>query len=68
VIRTAISRLSSRVVARARQLLPAAGGGVAIEYGLIAALIVLVIIGALGDLGETLVALPLPALITALGG
>lgn len=40
-------------------------GAVAIEYGLIAALIVLVVIGALVQLGDSLVSLPLPKLIDA---
>jgi Flp pilus assembly pilin Flp len=41
-------------------------GGVAIEYGLIAALIVAAIIGVLGDLSDALVGLPLSSLVDAL--
>jgi Flp pilus assembly pilin Flp len=43
-------------------------GAAAIEYALVAAMIALVIVGALGELGAALVALPLPALITAFEG
>ncbi len=68
VSRTVISALSRRVPAPARRLLEATEGGTAIEYALVASLIAFVIIGALGDLGDALVALPLPSLVTALGG
>jgi Flp pilus assembly pilin Flp len=47
-----------------RRLSSDADGGVALEYGLIAALIVVAIIGVLGDLSEALVGLPLSSLIT----
>jgi Flp pilus assembly pilin Flp len=43
-----------------------ATGGVAIEYGLIAALIVTAIIGVLGDISDALIGLPLGAIIDAL--
>ena len=56
------------VMTRARRLLPATGGATTIEYALLASLIALAILGALGNLGNALVALPLPALVTALGG
>jgi Flp pilus assembly pilin Flp len=68
VSRTAISQPMRRVAALARRLLLATEGTQAIEYALVAGLIALVIIGALADLGDALVALPLPSLITALGG
>jgi Flp pilus assembly pilin Flp len=68
VNRTTILRLATLVVARARRLLRATEGTSTIEYALLVALLTLVIVGALGDLGEALIALPLPALITALGG
>ncbi len=55
-------------MARALRMLRATAGGVSIEYALLAGLIAVVLIGALGNLGEALVALPLPALITAIGG
>jgi hypothetical protein len=42
-----------------------ATGAVAIEYGLIAALIVLAILGSIIQLGETLFGLPLPLLVDA---
>jgi Flp pilus assembly pilin Flp len=67
VSRTAIPQLR-RVATLARRLLAATEGTQAIEYALVAGLIALVIIGALADLGDALVALPLPSLITALGG
>lgn len=41
-------------------------GATAIEYGLIAALIVIAIIGVLGDVRDALVGLPLSTLINAL--
>jgi pilus assembly protein Flp/PilA len=41
-------------------------GGVAIEYGLIAALIVVAILGVLGDVSDALIGLPLGAIIDAL--
>jgi Flp pilus assembly pilin Flp len=41
-------------------------GAVAIEYALLAALLALAIVGALGNLGNTLRSLPLPELINAL--
>ena len=40
-------------------------GAVALEYGLIAALVTVAILGSLRSLGLSLVNLPLPALITA---
>jgi Flp pilus assembly pilin Flp len=45
-----------------------AAGGVAIEYGLIAALIVAAIIGVLHDLSDALIGLPLSSLVDALAG
>ncbi len=65
---TPTSRAARRRFARALRLLRATNGGTSIEYALLAGLIALVIIGALGDLGEALIALPLPALIDAIGG
>ncbi len=41
-------------------------GAVAIEYALLIAMIALAIVGTLGQLGATLLGLPLPALIDAL--
>jgi Flp pilus assembly pilin Flp len=41
-------------------------GGVAIEYGLIAALIVVAILGVLGEVSDALIGLPLGAIINAL--
>jgi Flp pilus assembly pilin Flp len=41
-------------------------GAIAVEYGLIAALVAAVIIGSLTQLGETLVALPLQSVIAAI--
>ena len=49
-----------------RQIGGDAKGAVAIEYGLIAALIVIAIIGVLGDVRDALVGLPLSTLINAL--
>lgn len=43
----------------------ATDGATAMEYALIVALLALVIIGALGEIGDTLVELPLPALVNA---
>ena len=40
-------------------------GGTAIEYGLIAAMVALTILGGLQTLGSSLLALPLPGLIAA---
>ena len=57
-----------RWFAQALRLLPVTDGGTSIEYALLAGLIALVIIGALGDLGSALIALPLPALIAAFEG
>jgi Flp pilus assembly pilin Flp len=68
VSRTAISRATSAVLAPAARLLPATAGGTTIEYALLLALLTLVIIGALGNVGDALVALPLPALVAAIGG
>jgi Flp pilus assembly pilin Flp len=61
-----MSRRARPVLAAAprRRLSSDADGGVALEYGLIAALIVVAIIGVLGDLSEALVGLPLSSLIT----
>ena len=42
-----------------------ASGAVALEYGLITALVTVAILGSLRSLGLSLVNLPLPALITA---
>ena len=47
---------------------PGTDGGTSIEYAFLVGLIALVIIGALGDLGSALIALPLPALIAAFEG
>jgi Flp pilus assembly pilin Flp len=43
-------------------------GAIAVEYGLIAALIAVVLIGSLTQLGETLVGLPLQSVINAMIG
>jgi Flp pilus assembly pilin Flp len=43
-------------------------GAVAIEYGLIAALIVLAILGTIDQLGDTLFGLPLQLLVNAFTG
>jgi len=40
-------------------------GGVAVEYALLAGLVALAIVGALGNVGNALRNLPLPALINA---
>jgi Flp pilus assembly pilin Flp len=45
-----------------------AGGAVALEYGLLAALVVMAILGSLRSLGVSLLNLPLTSLITALQG
>jgi Flp pilus assembly pilin Flp len=66
--RIAISRAVSAVLAPAARLLPATAGGTTIEYALLLALLTLVIIGALGNVGDALIALPLPALVAAIGG
>lgn len=50
-----------------RRLASATGGGTAIEYALLAALITLVLISALGEVRTALVGLPLNALIEAFG-
>ena len=42
------------------------GGAIAVEYGLIAALIAIAIIGVLRELGDTLVTLPMGSIIAAL--
>jgi Flp pilus assembly pilin Flp len=42
-----------------------AGGAVALEYGLLAALVAVTILGSLRTLGFSLVNLPLPSLIAA---
>jgi Flp pilus assembly pilin Flp len=44
------------------------GGAVALEYGLLAALVAMAILGSLRTLGVSLVNLPLPSLITAFQG
>ncbi|HSA79195.1 MAG TPA: Flp family type IVb pilin [Geminicoccaceae bacterium] len=41
-------------------------GAVALEYGLIAALVTIAILGSLRTLGVSLVSLPLPSLVAAL--
>jgi Flp pilus assembly pilin Flp len=43
-------------------------GAIAVEYGLIAALIALAVIGSITQLGETLFGLPLQALVDAFVG
>jgi Flp pilus assembly pilin Flp len=53
------------LLGRARRVIRATEGGTAIEYALVAGLIALVIVGALGELGGSLIALPLPARIDA---
>ena len=60
--------VARRWLAQAQRLLPLTEGGTSIEYALLVGLIALVIIGALGDLGSALIALPLPALIAAFEG
>ena len=45
-----------------------ASGAVALEYGLIAALVTVAILGSLRTLGISLVSLPLPSLIAAFQG
>ncbi|HEX5078771.1 MAG TPA: Flp family type IVb pilin [Geminicoccaceae bacterium] len=49
-------------------LWPETSGAVAVEYGLIAALIAVALIGAIVQLGESLFGLPLQTLINALIG
>ncbi len=66
--RSPISRAARRWLAHAQRLLPVTEGGTSIEYALLVGLVALVIIGALGDLGSALIALPLPALIAAFEG
>lgn len=51
---------------RALNLWRDASGAIAVEYGLIAALVAVVIIGSLTNLGETLLALPLQSVIDAI--
>jgi Flp pilus assembly pilin Flp len=53
---------------RAVDLWHDASGAIAVEYGLIAALVAVVIIGSLTQLGETLLALPLQSVIDAIMG
>ncbi|MEM7022394.1 MAG: hypothetical protein AAF637_07335 [Pseudomonadota bacterium] len=43
-------------------------GAVALEYGLIASLIIVAILGAIAELGDTLLGLPLQAIADALAG
>ena len=50
---------------RARCLITDSAGSTAMEYALVAALITMVIIGALGEIAAALVGLPLPALVDA---
>jgi Flp pilus assembly pilin Flp len=52
----------------AARLLADTNGAVAVEYGLLAALIVMAILGSLRTLGVNLVNLPLPSLIAAFEG
>lgn len=56
------------VSARLGALRHAAGGSVATEYGLIAALVVIVIIVTLSQVRTNLLSLPFPALIAAFTG
>jgi Flp pilus assembly pilin Flp len=56
---------SSPPARQALRLIGDSRGGTAIEYALVAAMIAMVIVGALGELGAALIALPLPALVTA---
>jgi Flp pilus assembly pilin Flp len=49
----------------AARLLADTNGAVAVEYGLLAALVVMAILGSLRTLGINLVNLPLPSLIAA---
>jgi pilus assembly protein Flp/PilA len=51
---------------RVRSLLGDQDGAIAIEYGLIAALIVVVILGSIKALGANLSSLPLAAIVAAL--
>jgi Flp pilus assembly pilin Flp len=53
---------------RAVDVWPNASGAIAVEYGLIAALVAVVIIGSLTQLGETLLGLPLQSVIAAIMG
>lgn len=48
-----------------RVLTASTDGGTAIEYALIAGLVTIVIVGALGEVADALVGLPLSALIDA---
>jgi Flp pilus assembly pilin Flp len=50
------------------RLLADTHGAVALEYGLLAALVVVAILGSLRTLGISLVSLPLPSLIAAFEG
>jgi Flp pilus assembly pilin Flp len=43
-------------------------GAIAVEYGLIAALVALAILGTIAQLGESLVGLPLQSVVDALAG
>jgi Flp pilus assembly pilin Flp len=51
---------------RVRALLGAQDGAIAVEYGLLAALIVVVILGSIKALGANLSGLPLAAIVAAL--
>ena len=51
---------------RARSLLGDQDGAIAIEYGLLAALVVVVILGSIKALGANLSGLPLAAIVAAL--
>jgi len=53
------------LLGRVQNMIRATEGGTAIEYALVAGLIALVLVAALGQLGAALIGLPLPALIDA---
>ena len=52
----------------AARLLSDTAGAAAMEYGLLAALVVVAILGTLRSLGLTMQGLPLPSLVAALAG
>ena len=62
------SWLSNRLLCSALDLVRSAAGGIAMEYGLLVALIAVAILGTVAQLGGALVNLPLPALANALAG
>ena len=65
-LRQRIMQTTRPIVRNAAELWRENGGGTAVEYGLICALIVLVIIGALVKVRESLIGLPMQSLIDAI--